>query len=258
VYNKYKNKKEKENHFMGRAHEVRAASMAKTAAFKSRQNAKYGVAIYKAAKSGVPDPEMNQILKKEIERAKKANIPANVIQRAIEKAKGDAAGNYEEIRYEGFGPNNSLIIVDCLTDNVNRTYTDIRTAITRSGCKLGVSGSVTHMFNYQSLFSFEGFSEEETLELLLEADCDILDIQSEDGINTIYAPPGEYQKIRDTLLEKDPDLDFFEDEVTFVPQMYVKLEAKEDISQFKKLLRQLRELEDVQQIYHNVEDFEEE
>ena len=106
---------------MGRAHEVRAASMAKTAAFKSKHYAKFGVSIYKAAKSGIPDPELNQALKKELERARKANIPAAVIQRAIEKAKGDLSGAFHEVRYEGFGPNNSLIIVDCVTDNVNRT-----------------------------------------------------------------------------------------------------------------------------------------
>jgi YebC/PmpR family DNA-binding regulatory protein len=243
---------------MGRAHEVRAAAMAKTAAMKSKQNAKYGVAIYKAAKSGVPDPEMNQSLKKEIERAKKANIPANVIQRAIDKAKGGLSGSFEEIRYEGFGPNNSLIIVDCVTDNSNRTYTDIRTTFNRSGCKLGVSGSVSHMFNYQTMISVEGLSDEEVLEILLGADCDVSDVESEDGITTVYAPAGEYQKIRDALLANNPDQEFIDDEVTFVPQIYVTLESEEDKNHIKKLLSTLRELDDVQQIYHNVEGIDEE
>jgi YebC/PmpR family DNA-binding regulatory protein len=242
---------------MGRAHEVRAASIAKTAAMKSKLYAKYGVAIYKAAKSGVPDPELNQILKKEIERAKKASVPAAVIQRAVDKAKGGLSGAFAEITYEGFGPNNSMIIVECVTDNVNRTYTDIRTAFNKSGCKLGVSGSVTHMFDFGSVISFEGLSDEETLELLLEGDCDITDVETDEDITTVYAPAGEFQKIKDTLLENNSEMEFLEDEVTYIPKMYVGLEAEEDIKQFNKLLSQLRELDDVQQIYHNVQGIEE-
>ena len=111
---------------MGRAHEVRAAAMAKTAAFKSKNNAKYGTAVYVAAKSGIPDPDLNLNLKKEIERAKKNNVPSDVIKRAIEKAKGNTGEAYNFIRYEGFGPNNCMVIVDCLTDNVNRTYTSVK------------------------------------------------------------------------------------------------------------------------------------
>lgn len=242
---------------MGRAHEVRAAAMAKTAAFKSKHYAKYGVAIYKAAKSGIPDPELNQALKKELERARKANIPAAVIQRAIEKAKGGLSGAFDEVRYEGFGPNNSMIIVDCVTDNVNRTFTEVRTAFTKSGCKIGVSGSVTHMFDHCAVFSFKEFSDEEALEMLIEADCDVEDIDMDVDVTTIVAPATEYQKIKDALLAKNPELDFIEDEITFLPKMYVTLEAEDDISKFKKLLKQLRELDDFQQLYHNVEGIEE-
>ncbi|HHZ11517.1 MAG TPA: YebC/PmpR family DNA-binding transcriptional regulator [Acholeplasmataceae bacterium] len=243
---------------MGRAYQVRAASMAKTAAQKSKLYAQYGVAIYKAAKSGIPDPDSNLNLKKEIERARKANVPSSVIQRAIEKAKGGLSGTFQEVRYEGFGPNNSMIIVDCVTDNPNRTYTAIRTAFTRTGCKLGVNGSVTHMFDYVSIFSFEGLSADEALEILLAADCEITDIDSDEGLTSVIAPASEYQKIKDALLEAKPDLEFVEDEVTFNPQMYVTLEADEDINHFRKLLAFLRELDDVQQIYHNVEGIEEE
>lgn len=242
---------------MGRAHEVRAASMAKTAAIKSKQNAKYAVSIYRAAKSGVPDPELNQALKKEIEKAKKEQIPADVIKRAIEKAKGGSGDSYEEIRYEGFGPNNSLIMVDCVTDNVNRTYTAVRTIFSRTGCKLGVSGSVSHMFTNQALFSFEGMTEEEVLELLVMADCDVTDLQYEDGLISIYAPSTEYSKIRDALTENKPELEFLEDEVTWVPSMYVKLEDPDDIKHFKRLKEALDENDDVQQIYHNIEDLPE-
>lgn len=242
---------------MGRAFEVRAAAMAKTAAFKSKHYAKYGVAIYKAARSGVPDPETNQTLKKEIEKARKANIPSAIIQRAIDKAKGGLSGAFQEVRYEGFGPNNSLIIVDCVTDNVNRTFTDIRTAFTKSGCKLGVSGSVSHMFDHVSVFAFEGLGAEAALDILLGADCEVEDIDADEGMTSVVAPATEYQKIKDALLEADPEMEFIEDGITFLPKMKVTLEAEDDIKQFQRLLAQLRELDDVEEIYHNVEGMEE-
>ena len=161
---------------MGRAHEVRAASMAKTAAAKSKTNAKYGKLIYIAAKEGIPDPELNLSLKKEIEKAKKEDVPADVIKRAIERAIGGSTENYIFARYEGFGPNNSMFIVECLTDNTNRTYTDVRTVFNKCGFKLGVDGSVIHMFNNQAVISFEGLSDEETLDVLITADCEVDDI----------------------------------------------------------------------------------
>jgi YebC/PmpR family DNA-binding regulatory protein len=241
---------------MGRAHEVRAASMAKTAAIRSKQNAKYAVLIYKAAKSGVPDPDLNQALKKEIEKAKKAQIPADVIKRSIDKAKGGQGEAYEEIRYEGFGPNNSMFIVDCVTDNLNRTYTTIRTIFSRTGCKLGVSGSVSHMFTNQAFISFEGMTDEETLDLLVSNDCDVSDIQYEDGVVTIYAPSGEYNKIHDALTANNPDMEFIDDEITYIPQIYVTLEDESDINHFKKLYAALDECEDVQKVYHNVQGVE--
>ncbi|MFA5542313.1 MAG: YebC/PmpR family DNA-binding transcriptional regulator [Bacilli bacterium] len=238
---------------MGRAHEVRAASMAKTAAAKSKLNAKYGRMIYIAAKSGIPDPEVNQPLKKEIERAKKAQISADVIKRAIEKAKGGSTETYDATRYEGFGPNNSMFIVECLTDNTNRTYTEVRTAFNKCGFKLGVDGSVIHMFNNQAVFSFEGLNDEETLEVLIMADCDVEDIAYEDGLTTVYAPSTEYSKIRDALEEAMPDVELLEDHIAWIPQMTVKLENEKDIEQFERFKSVLDENDDVQNIYHNIE-----
>ena len=132
---------------MGRAHEVRAASMAKTAAIKSKQNAKFAKAIYVAAKSGLPDPDVNQALKKEIDKAKREHIPADVIKRAIEKAKGGQGEAYNFVRYEGFGPGDTMVIVDCLTDNVNRTYTSVKVGFSHCGFKLGVNGCVAYNFD---------------------------------------------------------------------------------------------------------------
>lgn len=244
---------------MGRAHEVRAASMAKTAAIKSKNNAKHAMAIYLAAKGGVPDPDLNQSLKKAIERAKKDNTPVDVIKRAIEKAKGGTGeASYNFVRYEGFGPNNSLIMVDCLTDNVNRTYTSIKTAFARSGYKLGVSGCVEYQFDNVALFSVEGISEDDIMEMLIMNDCDYTNIETEDGVVTIYASNTEYTKIKDAFEATYPDVNLLEDEVTWLPKAYVELSDPDDIRHHYKLSGMLDENEDVQQVYHNIQNLPEE
>ena len=160
---------------MGRAFEVRKHAMAKTAAAKTKLYSRYGKEIYMSAK-GNPDPEINDELKRMIEKAKKDQIPNDVINRAIEKAKGGSGENYTSVRYEGFGPSNSLFIVECLTDNVNRTISEVRNCFTKSNSKLGVSGSVTHMFNEQAVFAIKDVSEDEILEIVIENDIDVLEI----------------------------------------------------------------------------------
>ena len=237
---------------MGRAHEVRAASMAKTSAIKSKINAKHSTAIYVAAKSGIPDPETNNVLKSAIEKARKDNVPADVINRAIEKAKGGTTDAYNFVRYEGFGPNNSLFIVDCLTDNVNRTYTAVKTAFSKSNGNLGENGTVTYMFGNYSIFQFEGYSVDEIMETLLEADCDIIDVTKEDEMLEVLAEPTEYGKVRDTLYAKYKDIKFEKDETVWIPNHYVELTDENDIKNFNKLMDTLDELEDVQTIYFNV------
>ena len=137
---------------MGRAHEVRAASMAKTAAAKSKLNNKWSRIIYMAAKSGVPDPDLNQNLKKEIEKAKREQVTADVIKRAIDKAKGANQESYDPMTLEGFGPGNSMFVIECLTDNHNRTQTAVKVALQRCGGKIAGSGNVTHMFKNTAIF----------------------------------------------------------------------------------------------------------
>ena len=238
---------------MGRAHEVRAASMAKTAAAKSKLNAKWGKAIYVAAKSGVPDPDLNQTLKKEIEKAKKEQVTADVIKRAIEKAKGGCDENYTPERYEGFGPANSMWIVDCLSDNHNRTLTAVRTAFSRVGGNLGASGCVMHMFTFQSVFSFEGEDEEAVLDGLLEAGVEVDDIQMDDGVISVFAPNEAYQDVRDAIVKLYPDIEFLEDHVTYVPQTYTKLEDERDIQKYQRFMEMLNDCDDVQDIYNNID-----
>ncbi len=237
---------------MGRAHEVRAASMAKTAAIKSKQNAKFGRAIYVAAKSGVPDPELNQALKKEIEKAKKEHIPADVIKRAIEKAKGGIGEAYNFVRYEGYGPNNCMVMVDCLSDNVNRTYTAVKTAFGKAGFKMGVSGCVEYLFNNKAIFTFKGHTDEEVLEALMMADVEVDDVEVDEEYVTVYAPQQSYTKVREALVGTFGEIEFDEDETTWIPQNYVELddEGKRKFNHFEELLD---DIDDVQDLYHNVQ-----
>lgn len=236
---------------MGRAHEVRAASMAKTAAIKSKQNAKYAKMIYLAAKSGIPDPELNQALKKEIEKAKKAHVPSDVIKRQIEKAKGGQGEAYTSVRYEGFGPGNSMVIVDCLTDNVNRTFTSIKVAFGKSGFKLGVAGCVSHMFDSVSLFTFTGHTDEEVLDVLMMAECEVKDVEMDEDYVTVYGVQSDYSKIKQALIDAFGDIEFDEDETTWIANQQVTLN-EEDYKKFEQFEEMLSDIEDVQDYYHNI------
>ena len=241
---------------MGRAHEVRAASMAKTAAAKSKLNNKWSKIIYMAAKSGIPDPDSNLTLKREIEKAKREQVNADTIKRAIDKAKGGSMESYYPVRYEGFGPSNSMLIIECLTDNENRTMTAVKIALTKTGCKLGVAGCVRHMFDYYAVFTFEGLSEDEAFEAV--ADFDIADLFEEDGFITIYAASNDYQAVRDALVAAKPDLTFVEDQVTYVPQTTVTLTDQKEIDQFNRLRAMLDDVDDVQDLFHNIVGLEDE
>ena len=234
---------------MGRAHEVRAASMAKTAAMKSSKYAKWGKEIFQAAKAGVPDPDMNQGLKRTIERAKKDQCPADVIKRAITKAQGVASGASKEKVYEGYGSGNVAIIVECLTDNDNRTFTEVRTAFNKTGGTIGTS--VSYMFSRKAQFVFEGMTEDDAMMALMDAGCDFEDMSTdEDGFITIYAVPAEFEGIKNALLGVNPDLEFEECSVDLIPSTYVDLDEEHE-ARFKRLLSMLRECDDVSEIYHN-------
>jgi len=234
---------------MGRAFEVRKESMAKTAAAKSKVYARFGREIYMAAKAGTPDPETNQALKRVIERAKKEQVTADIIKREIDKAKGGSDENYTEIRYEGFGPENSLIIIDCLTDNTNRTISDIRKLFNKAYGKLGVSGSVLHQFNHKAVFEVEA-TENKLLEILLENDIDITDYEAEDGMVTIYAEPVDYGRVIDVL--KDNGLEPKEDAIMFIPMQTIQIQDPEELAKFDRLIEGLNELDDIKEVFHNV------
>ncbi|MEC0394929.1 YebC/PmpR family DNA-binding transcriptional regulator [Bacillus subtilis] len=217
----------------------------------SRIYAKFGCEIYVAAKQGEPDPESNQALKVVLERAKTYSVPKNIIERAIEKAKGGAEENYDELRYEGFGPNGSMIIVDALTNNVNRTAPEVRAAFGKNGGNMGVSGSVAYMFDATAVIGVEGKTADEALEILMEADVDVRDILEEDDSVIVYAEPDQFHAVQEAFKNAGVE-EFTVAELTMLAQSEVTLpdDAKE---QFEKLIDALEDLEDVQQVYHNVD-----
>lgn len=160
---------------MGRAYQNRKESIAKTAQAKSKVYSKYGRQIYVVAKQGGTDPNANLALRGLIDAAKKDQVPAHVVEKAIDKASGGAGEDYATARYEGFGPGNCMVIVDCLTDNPNRTIGEVRNCFTKTKAKIGTPGTVAHMFDHCAIFSFAGDDEDAVLEALMEADVDVTD-----------------------------------------------------------------------------------
>jgi YebC/PmpR family DNA-binding regulatory protein len=237
---------------MGRSFEVRKASMAKTQGAKIKVYSKYGKEIYVCAKNGGTDPDMNLTLKHLIAKAKKDQVPAHVIDKALDKASGGGGEDYQPARYEGFGPGGASVIVDCLTDNGNRTYQDVRQCFVKSGAKIGSPGTVAHMFDHNAVFQFAGDDEETVLEALMMADVDVSDIELEDGVITVFAPNTEFYKAKTALNESFPDLNLDVEEITFVPQNTSPVTG-EDAEKFQKLLDLLDDCDDVQQVYHNAE-----
>jgi len=238
---------------MGRAYQNRKDSMAKTSDMNARIYSKHSRIIYVCAKSGGTDPDGNIALRSFIERAKRDQVPAHVIAKAIDKASGVGGEDFAVARYEGYGPGKSMVIVDCLTDNPNRTFGDVRLAFTKTNCSIGTQGSVAHMFDHDAIFVFDGDDEEPILEALMEADVDVSDIESENGKITVFAPHTEYFKTKKALIEHLGDIEFEVDEIQFIPQNTVKITDEEDLALFEKFTNMLDDLEDVQNVFHNAE-----
>ncbi|MDR7316294.1 YebC/PmpR family DNA-binding regulatory protein [Brevibacillus nitrificans] len=204
-----------------------------------------------AAKQGEPDPESNRALKVVLERAKTYSVPKAIIDRAIEKAKGGSDEVYDELRYEGFGPNGSMIIVDALTNNVNRTAPEVRAAFNKNGGNMGVTGSVAYMFDATAVIGLEGKTAEEVLEILMEADVDVRDIIEEDNAVIVYAEPDQFHAVQEALKAAGVT-EFTVAELSMLAQNEITL-PEDAIAQFEKLIDALEDLDDVQQVYHNVD-----
>ena len=236
---------------MGRAFERRKASIFKTAANNSKLYSKYSKQLYVAAKNGVPDPAANPVLRSVVEKAKKENVPSHVIDKAIQKAAGSGGEDFQSARYEGFGPGGSMIIVECLTDNNQRTIAEIRSYFVKAGTKLAAGGSVMMSFDHLAVISFKGEGEEKVIEALFAADVAVEDVESKDGIITVFVPPAEFYKAKTAVLEAMPGVELDVQEITFLPQATKSLSA-EELPAFEKFLQTLEENDDVQEVYHNI------
>ncbi len=238
---------------MGRAHEVRAASMAKTAAMKSKLYAKYSKEILIAAKSGVPDPNSNLTLRRAIDKAKANQVPGDVIKRAIEKASSASAESYYSNVYEGFGPGASTLVIESLTDNPNRAIAEIRGCFNKCRSKLGISGSVSFNYTHCSVVSIKGVSEAEVEETLILNDANFSDLEVDEDIITIYGEISDLYNIKDALDSTFADkITYLTCENEYVANEYVTLN-EEDRQTFDRLISTLEALDDVENVYHNVE-----
>ena len=234
---------------MGRAHEVRAKAMAATAAARSALFMRASKEIYMAAKSGVPDPDSNLALRSAIEKWKGQHVTKDVIERAIQKAKGGSAESYEQGRYEAFGPGGSLFIIDTLTDNTNRALVEVRTTITKKG---GHMGSTIFNFTETGVFDFKGENRDEVEETLILSDVDVREVTLEDGEIEVLVEPSAFAKAREVLSNDLGVAEFDTAEIAFLANDPVEITDPEDLRKFNELCDMLDELQDVQNVYHNV------
>ncbi|KPH77098.1 MULTISPECIES: YebC/PmpR family DNA-binding transcriptional regulator [Bacillaceae] len=210
--------------------------------------------IYTAAKLGGADLTTNNALRTAIDKAKADNMPNDNIERNIKKATGDLDGaNYEEITYEGYGPGGVAVIVHALTDNKNRTASEVRHAFKKNGGNLGETGSVSFMFDrkgYIVISNEDGKTDEDELTLdALEAGAE--DIQMEDGAYEIFTEPENFQEVVNQLSESGYHIE--DSEVTLIPQTYNSV-SEEDAEKMQTLIETLEDNEDVQDIHHNLEE----
>lgn len=236
---------------MGRAHEVRAKAMAATAAKKSKLYSIYAKEIYQAAK-GNPDPTSNDVLRRVIEKAKKEQVPADVINRNIEKVKKGVSENYETVEYEAFAQGGSSLIIKCLTDNSNRTISFVKTVFNKCGAKMASQGSVSFMYEHLGVIGIKNHSEEEVMDALINADVDVNDIENENDMIVVYTEVQDLNNAKKALETAFPGITFELDEISYFSKDSVTLSG-EDKEKFEKLLAMLDDLDDVSNVYHNVE-----
>ncbi|MEY3692663.1 MAG: hypothetical protein RLZZ388_834 [Bacillota bacterium] len=233
---------------MGRAYQVRASSMAATAAKRSALFMRASKEIYMAAKSGTPDPDSNLALRAAVDKYRALNVTREVIERAIKKAAGGEVEAYNAGRYEAFGPGGCLLIVDTLTDNTNRAISEVRSAITKRNGKMG---SVLFNFTEYGQLVFMGQSQSAVEEQLILADVDVQQINVQGDQLEVLVNPTSFAQAK-KVLESMGVSTFIVAEITLLPNEMVTLEG-ENLQLFKQLLDVLDELQDVQNVYHNVD-----
>lgn len=236
---------------MGRAYAVREAKIKKTGAARGKVYTNFAKEIYLAAKKGVPEVEANSALKHLIEKAKKMQVPADIINRAIDKAKGVGKDEYEEILYEGFGPGASTLMIKTLTDNVNRTVGEVRAAFNKVHKSLGVSNSVSYNYDNLTVLSFKSDKEEEILMALLDAGIEPLECETENGFLNISVKYVDGLRTKEIIEAIQNDVDYEVDESGWYAKDTITLTG-EDLELFNRLYDLLDAVDDVTDIYHNV------
>lgn len=230
------------------------ARKSKVDAARGKIFTKLGRELLVAVKAGGPDPESNAKLKDIVAKCKAANMPNDTISKAIKKASGEgSSANYEEITYEGYGPNGVAVIVEASTDNKNRTAADVRHVFDKAGGNLGTSGCVSYMFNKKGVIVIEKAStdmdEDDLMMLALDAGAE--DFEASEEIYEITTEPGDFSGVREKL--EEAGLTFLEAEVQMVPSTTVELDEKGQ-EKMERLIDRLDELEDVMNVYHNWEE----
>ena len=230
------------------------ARKSKVDAARGKVFTKLGRELLVAVKSGGPDPDSNAKLKDVIAKCKAANMPNDTINKAIKKASGEgSSANYEEITYEGYGPNGVAVIVEASTDNKNRTAADVRHVFDKAGGNLGTSGCVSYMFNKKGVIVIEKAStdmEEDDI-MMLALDAGAEDFDAEGEIYEISTEPSDFTAVREKL--EEAGLTFLEAEVQMEPTTTVVLDEKSQ-EKMERLIDRLDELDDVMNVYHNWEE----
>ena len=224
---------------------------------KGAQDAKRGKIFTKlikeivvAAKMGGGVIENNPSLRTVIDKALAANMKRDTIDNAIKRGAGDLDGdNYEEVRYEGYGLGGTAIMVDCLTDNRNRTVADVRHAFSKYGGSLGTDGSVSYMFSKQGFISFASGDEDAIMEVAIESGADDV-ITNDDGSIDVMTSPDDFFSVKDAFIANNLNPEHFQ--ITMEPANRIELNL-EDAEKFMKLIDTLENLDDTQEVYHNAD-----
>lgn len=224
----------------------------KNDAAKGKIFTRIGREIAVAVKEGGADPANNSKLRDVIAKAKSNNMPNDTIDRSIKKAAGDAnAANYEVAVYEGYGPNGTAIIVETLTDNKNRTASNVRNAFTKGGGNVGTPGCVSFMFDKkgQIIIDKEECEKEADDLMMIALDAGAEDFAEEEDSFEVVTDPDDFSKVRETL--EEAGIPMMSAEVTMIPQTYVELTSEQDVKMMNRILDLLDEDDDVQEVYHN-------
>ena len=211
-----------------------------------------GKEIAVAVKEGGAVPDKNSKLRDVIAKAKANNMPNDTIERGIKKAAGNASAiNYESVRYEGYGPNGTAIIVDALTDNRNRTAANVRNCFTKGNGNVGAQGCVSYMFDEkgQIIIAKEECEMDSDELMMIALDAGAEDFSEEEDSYEVVTEPADFSGVRQTL--EDAGVKMAQAEVTMIPQNYVTLTDEESIKRMNIIIDRLDEDEDVQQVYHN-------